>query len=71
MYDREVRQIIALLREGQDAEARTVFMQHLLGHCQALDQAIGKLYGWEPNTDERLWQVFQGVRHLEWFHFDA
>ena len=67
MYDREVNQIIALLQDGQEAGARTLFMKHLLRHCRALDQALGQLLGWEPNTDDYLWQVFQGLQHLEWF----
>jgi hypothetical protein len=70
MYDREVHQILTLLRAGQEAEARTLFMTHLLDHCRALDQAIGQLLGREPNTDEYLWQVFQGLQHLEWFSPD-
>ena len=69
--DREVSQIIALLREGQDAAARALFMTHLLDHCRELDQTYGTLYGWEPNTDEHLWQVFKGVQHWEWLHLDT
>jgi hypothetical protein len=30
MYDREARQILALLDQGQDAEARVLSMAHLL-----------------------------------------
>jgi hypothetical protein len=71
MYEHEVRQIIALLREGQDTEARTLFMKHLLDHCRALDHALGELQGWEPNTDEYLWQVFKRAQHFGWFHFDG
>jgi hypothetical protein len=70
MYDREVRQILSLLRDGQEAEARAVFMKHLLAHCRALDQALGQLLGWAPNPDEYLWQVFKGLQHLEWFSLD-
>ena len=70
MDDREVHEIMTLLREGQEAEARTLFMTHLLEHCRALDQTLGKLLGWETNTDDYLWQVFKEVQHMGWFHFE-
>jgi len=70
MYDREAREIVTLLRDGQEAEARALFMTYLLAHCRTLDQIIGQLLGWEPNTDDYLWQVFKGMQHLEWFSPD-
>jgi hypothetical protein len=48
-----------------------LFMTYLLAHCRELDQTYGKLYGWEPNTDEYLWQVCKGVQHWEWLHSDT
>jgi hypothetical protein len=68
MYEREVDKIIALLQEGHDAEARALFMTLILDHCRALDHALGEVLGWAPNTDDYLWQVFQGALHVGWFH---
>lgn len=67
MYDHEAGQIIDLLDDGLEAEARTLFMEHLAGPCRAIDQALGKIFGRQPYTDEHLWQVFQGVYRRGWF----
>jgi len=67
MYTRAANQIIALLDEGQDAKAHTLFMTHLAAHCRQLDQALGKMLGQHAYTDERLWQVFQEVHRAGWF----
>ena len=67
MYNRAANQIIALLEDGQEAKARTLFLKHLAAHCRKIDQALGKMLGQKPYTDEHLWQVFKGVYRRGWF----
>ena len=71
MYNPAANQIIALLEAGQDAQARALFLQHLVAHCRRIDQQVGKALGRKPYTDERLWQVFKGAYHLGWFSLSA
>jgi hypothetical protein len=40
MPDREAHHILALLDQGQDAEARTLFLDRLAGRCRDIDQAV-------------------------------
>jgi hypothetical protein len=62
MYDREAHQILALLDQGQDTEARALFMEHLVAHCRAIDQVISAGFGSAPYDDAHLWEVLLWVR---------
>jgi hypothetical protein len=67
MYDCEARQIIAFLEQGQDAEARTLFLAHLAGPCRAIDQAVSECFDRAPYDDDQLWEVFALAYRLGWF----
>jgi hypothetical protein len=67
MYDRETNQIITLLEQGQDAEARTLFLEHLAGRCRAIDQVVSECFDQERYNDDQLWEVFAMAYRLGWF----
>ena len=67
MYDREARQIIALLDQGQDAEARTLFLEHLAGPCREIDQVVSEFFDHARYDDDQLWEVFALAYRQGWF----
>jgi hypothetical protein len=71
MYNPAANQIIALLDDGQDAQARTLFMTQLAAHCRKIDQGLGTILEQDPYTDERLWQVFMEIHRIGWFSLRA
>jgi hypothetical protein len=68
MYDREASQILDLLYDGQEVEARELFMEQLAGHCREIDQAVSEFLGYERYGDEQLWEVFAGAYRRGWFN---
>jgi hypothetical protein len=68
MYEYAANQIIALLDDGRDAEARALFMEHLAGHCREIDQAVSDFFGRERYDDAQLWEVFALAYREGWFN---
>jgi hypothetical protein len=67
MYDREAAEIFDLLDDGREEEARALFMEHLVGRCRDIDQAVSECFDHERYDDEHLWKVFALAYRQGWF----
>jgi len=69
MYNREAKQIFALLDAGQEAKARALFMAYLAAYCREVDkQALGKVLHLDSSTKEHMWQRCKAVHRRERFN---
>jgi hypothetical protein len=67
MDDHAAAQILALLGEGREAEARTLFMKQLVAHCRDIDRVISEFFSQARYDDAHLWEVFALASRQAWF----